>query len=1113
MRWAARVLTGGLAALLLVVGLFLLTARFTPVSFGFIATPLTSLIQTRLNMQDVTVTRPVLYWAHNEAIFGLKIDGLSLVGRDNDEIQLSDVTIVPSGRALREQWQLLPAIIEVRHLHIAPKTDADTSPAIAGLLPGEGTGGDASIIDYLQSLTVRSISIGQTKNTDDQQSHILLTRDTHALRLAATLTYSEGKMASRVDAVGYFKEDWGGHIDIALDNINPRDIGRFSQLLAPLQGVRLPITAQIALNISSDGRPLNGQANLYVAPGDVVLAEQILPIEELTLGVQADFAARRLDLNDVRFSIGGVAGNLTGQIDYTQNAAGRLARMDVGLNGLGVSVNLPKIFGQKVNIARLDTQLSYDIGTSAITFDRFSALHNFGRAELTGVVTVSDTNPKFDLNIGFGEMSRAAVEALWPLPIAPKTRAWAKQNLIGGVLRDGRLTLNVDLDEMVNREPGTPMREDALRFDLNFSDIGVRYLRDAPPIENTNAKLSLRGKSFSVETQGGRVRVPAAEQGVSTLNLENGFFGTDDFRNPKSDFDIRFAAFGPIKDAMRTLRAPPFNQLRDIDFDFDRIQGDARAQVALKLPIFVKPAQRKITYQVKADAADVAIDDKLGPFEINKGQVLVEIDNQGMRMNGTAAVNGVETDIDWRQPFGDKAADKSRLLVSGVFSPQDVADLGQAWIGQRFDGLVDTSVQIDGPLNQPRQFKVNADLLAARFMPRPLAYEKPQGQPAKIEALIRNDDDGDMAAIDGTMSLPEAGRTDFNLTFDKQVLTGLKITPLSLGRDENLRISISQDAGSVFASVKADAFDVAELLGTANKDIEFEPEPFSFLKFLGPEAIMEAQFERLLGAHEEEMQGVRMRLIRQNGLHEKLTFDGVFKDGTSVIAGLDRETDKTRSFAVQAENTGNVLRLLDLQKEVFGGSLVMQGTLYDTQRDIENRERNMDGRLTMVGFRARNVPVLASLFSLASLSGIADTLSGEGIKFRKLQSNFVVNNGKLTIDDGRMHGPAVGLTMQGDYDFSRGDIDVGGTLVPAYSINSFFGKIPLVGRILASREGEGLVGIGYRISGTDGKASALVNPLSVLTPGVFRRIFELGIGLPDNIDDLIPDLPQEELTE
>ena len=39
-----------------------------------------------------------------------------------------------------------------------------------------------------------------------------------------------------------------------------------------------------------------------------------------------------------------------------------------------------------------------------------------------------------------------------------------------------------------------------------------------------------------------------------------------------------------------------------------------------------------------------------------------------------------------------------------------------------------------------------------------------------------------------------------------------------------------------------------------------------------------------------------------------------------------------------------------------------------------------------------------------------------------------------------MHGPAVGMTMQGDFDLSSGAVDVGGTLVLAYTINSFLAK-------------------------------------------------------------------------
>jgi hypothetical protein len=71
----------------------------------------------------------------------------------------------------------------------------------------------------------------------------------------------------------------------------------------------------------------------------------------------------------------------------------------------------------------------------------------------------------------------------------------------------------------------------------------------------------------------------------------------------------------------------------------------------------------------------------------------------------------------------------------------------------------------------------------------------------------------------------------------------------------------------------------------------------------------------------------------------------------------------------------------------------------------------------------------------------------------------------------------------------------GGTAVPAYALNSLVSKIPIIGRLLTGRRGEGLLGLGYRVTGRGDDPSVFVNPLSVLTPGIFRRIFEVGIGL------------------
>ena len=63
-----------------------------------------------------------------------------------------------------------------------------------------------------------------------------------------------------------------------------------------------------------------------------------------------------------------------------------------------------------------------------------------------------------------------------------------------------------------------------------------------------------------------------------------------------------------------------------------------------------------------------------------------------------------------------------------------------------------------------------------------------------------------------------------------------------------------------------------------------------------------------------------------------------------------------------------------------------------------------------------------------------------------------------------------------------------GTFMPAYGLNSMFGDIPLLGALLGNGRDRGLIGITYRLRG-DAKAPQLeVNPLSVIAPGIFGSI-------------------------
>ena len=63
-----------------------------------------------------------------------------------------------------------------------------------------------------------------------------------------------------------------------------------------------------------------------------------------------------------------------------------------------------------------------------------------------------------------------------------------------------------------------------------------------------------------------------------------------------------------------------------------------------------------------------------------------------------------------------------------------------------------------------------------------------------------------------------------------------------------------------------------------------------------------------------------------------------------------------------------------------------------------------------------------------------------------------------------------------------------GTLVPAYTLNSVLGNIPLLGNLLVGKEGEGIFAMTYGVDGPIGEPTVTVNPLSALAPGFLRSI-------------------------
>ncbi len=121
---------------------------------------------------------------------------------------------------------------------------------------------------------------------------------------------------------------------------------------------------------------------------------------------------------------------------------------------------------------------------------------------------------------------------------------------------------------------------------------------------------------------------------------------------------------------------------------------------------------------------------------------------------------------------------------------------------------------------------------------------------------------------------------------------------------------------------------------------------------------------------------------------------------------------------------------------------------------------------------------------------MADLLKGQGISLDSVHIPFKMNGDVITIHDARATGPSLGLTADGDIDRAANQVALSGAVAPMYGLNGLLGAIPVLGDVFVSKKGEGLFGITYTLHGDLDHPQISTNPLSVLAPGILRRLFE-----------------------
>mgnify|MGYP001207207536 CR=1 FL=1 len=213
---------------------------------------------------------------------------------------------------------------------------------------------------------------------------------------------------------------------------------------------------------------------------------------------------------------------------------------------------------------------------------------------------------------------------------------------------------------------------------------------------------------------------------------------------------------------------------------------------------------------------------------------------------------------------------------------------------------------------------------------------------------------------------------------------------------------------------------------------------------------------------------------------------------TSLNLNSEFSDKKKITFTIKESNSEIITTLYSREAKPLVDRYKFIKGFSDGQLDFYSIKKDGESKSTLkiYDFKLKELPALTKVLTLASLQGIADLLSGEGIRFSEFEMNFTNKKDLMIIDEIYAIGPAISVLMEG-YIEKDNLISLRGTLVPATTINKTIGSLPLIGNILVGKKvGEGVFGVSFKIKGPPKNLETSVNPIKTLTPRFITRTLD-----------------------
>ncbi|MCH8685199.1 AsmA-like C-terminal region-containing protein [Pedomonas mirosovicensis] len=737
---------------------------------------------------------------------------------------------------------------------------------------------------------------------------------------------------------------------------------------------------------------------------------------------------------------------------------------------------LPEFWARPVDLNSLSARLAWDGATHAARLESLAA--NIGG------VRVQDGTVAWDAaghaaSLALGPISTRQLHALWPKGVVEGGRKWVVRNVSAGTVP----RLDLTLAKTAGKE----------KVDLGFSfeNLVVHYRKPMPPVVRGTGKARLISDTLRFDVEEGEIN--GLDVSGSVVNL------VELATHGKAEAVIETRGRGAIYRLLQVLDSEPLGYITAFGLKPNDVAGHMTMAGTLTVPLRANVGMDDVDFTATAQGMGVGLPDVLDVHDLTQGTVQVSANRHGLEARGTAYVGPQFAHIVWNENFAPNGQPSSRYHIVARTDGDRLTRLGYDGIGALVEGPIDLTLDLVGRGQAIERGAIAASLIDSTVNMRNLGIVKQPGEAATATFnLTRN---GEMYQVEDLVVRADKYRATGRGALDprreiRHWFLDRVETPYYIAEADILDV----EGQPMRLAIRGDTLDLKPLVedilaadkegaGKAGADSAASAPAADSV---WPDMTGAGRFRNVLLYHGQKVENAALSFETNGNLLSALNFTGKLDGASDLSAHVETHGGKRR-FRLEAAKAGELARALDLYANGAGGSLTVEGDMRGTGPALE-----IDGVARMKDFRLVEAPVLAKILGFASLTGLADTLSGRGIRFETAKVPFVLRKGIFTIDDGRIIGPALGITVEGQVQRSLGNVNLKGVVVPSYTLNSLIGKIPLLGPLVVGGEYQGLIGFNYRVAGELLDPDISVNAASGLAPGFLRLILS---GAPARVKD------------